>query len=97
MVDLKPGTKESSRLRTDVLQTGNGVDITEKMKDHDSSASSKMRTDVFQTDNGVDTSEKMDVEDNSDTGRIASDIMNDRGSNSMSRLRTCLCSGFRKP
>ncbi|CAC5361505.1 unnamed protein product [Mytilus coruscus] len=52
LVDLKPGTTESSRLRTDVLQTGNEVVISEEMKGHDSSESSRMRTDLLQTDNG---------------------------------------------
>ncbi|CAC5390993.1 unnamed protein product [Mytilus coruscus] len=78
LVDLKPGTAESSRLRTDVLQTGNGVDISEEMKGNDSSESSRMRTDVLQTGNGVDTSEEMDGDDSSDTESTASDIMDDR-------------------
>ncbi|CAC5422392.1 unnamed protein product [Mytilus coruscus] len=33
LVDLKPGTTESSRLRTDVLQTGSGVDNSEAIKE----------------------------------------------------------------
>ncbi|CAC5398352.1 unnamed protein product [Mytilus coruscus] len=58
--------------------TGNGVDISEEMKGHDSLESSRMRTDVLQTNNGVDTSEEMDGDDSSDTESIASDIMDDR-------------------
>ncbi|CAC5384623.1 unnamed protein product [Mytilus coruscus] len=78
LVDLKPRTTESSRLRTDVLQMGNGVITSEEMEGHDSSESSRLRTDVLQTDNGVFTSEEMEGQDSSDTESTTSDIMYDR-------------------
>ncbi|CAC5399650.1 unnamed protein product [Mytilus coruscus] len=48
-VDPKPGTSESSRLRTDVLQTGSGVDnpeAVEEMKDDDSFDTESTTSDI---------------------------------------------------
>ncbi|CAC5384060.1 unnamed protein product [Mytilus coruscus] len=47
LVDLKPGKTESSRLRTDVLQTGNGVDTSEEMEGHDSSDTESTASDIM--------------------------------------------------
>ncbi|CAC5371620.1 unnamed protein product [Mytilus coruscus] len=47
LVDLKPGTAESSRLRTDVLQTCNGVDTSEEMKGDDSSDTESTGSDIL--------------------------------------------------
>ncbi|CAC5400698.1 unnamed protein product [Mytilus coruscus] len=79
LVDLKPGTAESSRLRNDVLQTGNGVDTSEELEGNHSSDSSRLQTDVLQTGKLKEsTPEEMEDHDSSDTESTTSDIMDDR-------------------